>query len=286
MLIAQITDIHIDCKRPEIGAANARRLKAVLDALAAMSPRPDLVVATGDLTEHGVREEYEQLRTLLEAAPFSVHLCLGNHDRRAAFQEVFERMHLDGGYLQYAVHSQPARLVVVDTLEEGRHGGAFDAARTEWLDRTLADAPDTPTVIAAHHPPIPTGIAWMTAAPDADWARRFERVVRRHRQVRLVISGHVHRTLCRPWGGALVSVSPAVAAQVALDFAPMDPARPDGRALLVDEPPGYALHWWDGSAFASHTAIASDARVLVRFDAGMQPVVAGIIGERLGDKPV
>jgi len=35
--------------------------------------------------------------------------------------------------------------------------------RLDWLDRTLAEKPDAPTLIAMHHPPFRCGIAHMDA---------------------------------------------------------------------------------------------------------------------------
>ena len=51
MLIAQITDIHLGFDRDDPDEFNRRRLDAVLEALTGMTPRPDLLLATGDLVE-------------------------------------------------------------------------------------------------------------------------------------------------------------------------------------------------------------------------------------------
>ena len=48
----------------------------------ALSPLPDLVLATGDLTDRGLREEYGLLGAILSRLPMPVLLLPGNHDRR------------------------------------------------------------------------------------------------------------------------------------------------------------------------------------------------------------
>src|SRR3546814_6377909 len=41
----------------------------------------------------------------------------------------------------------PLRFIILDTLEEGRHGGAFCDVRARWLADRVAEALDRPTVI-------------------------------------------------------------------------------------------------------------------------------------------
>ena len=86
MLIAQITDIHLGFDPVDPDELNRRRLDSVLAALVEMSPRPDLLLATGDLVEDGFDDtSYERLRAILADLPFRVHFALGNHDSRGDF---------------------------------------------------------------------------------------------------------------------------------------------------------------------------------------------------------
>ena len=89
------------------------------------------------------------------------------------------RSEIVDGFIQYAIEGFPVRILVLDTLEVGRHGGGFCEVRAAWLRARLDEAPDRPTLIVLHHPPIATGISWMTENPDADWiataARRRSR---------------------------------------------------------------------------------------------------------------
>jgi 3',5'-cyclic AMP phosphodiesterase CpdA len=94
--------------------------------------------------------------------------ALGNHDGRDTFLEVFPeyRDELDEhGFLQYVVDYPGVRLVICDTLE-GPNEGEYDEPRRAWLSKTLDEAPDTPTCVVLHHPPIPSGIRWMDPIPS------------------------------------------------------------------------------------------------------------------------
>ena len=101
-----------------------------------------------------------------------------------------------------------------------------------------------------HHPPVDTGIEWMSALPDEQWVRRLEAIVRPAKQVVCLIAGHVHRPIATTFAGKPMIVSPSTAPQVALDLEAVDPQHPDGRALIIADAPGYALHYWDGQTLA------------------------------------
>ena len=58
MLIAQITDIHLGFEPDSPGEFNRQRLDRVVAELVAMVPRPDMLLATGDLIDRGDRASY------------------------------------------------------------------------------------------------------------------------------------------------------------------------------------------------------------------------------------
>jgi len=286
MLIAQITDIHLGFDPANPAELNRERLDRTIAALCALDRRPDILFATGDLADRGDIESYRALKSVFAACPFPVWPCLGNHDARAPFRAVFGDIPGTGDFLQYVLDQGPLRFIVLDTLEEGRHGGAFCATRAAWLAARLAEAPTRPTVIVLHHPPIETGIAWMSTAPDEPWVTRLGDVLRGHRQIVGLISGHIHRAIVSGWRGHPLIVCSSTAPQVALQFAAMDPERPDGRPMIVADPPAYALHFWNGEGLVTHFDTAAGHPVMARFDAALQPMVRAMLAERTPPAPM
>ena len=267
LLIGQITDLHLGFDRTMGTGPNVLRLRKVLEALHRLRRRPDALLVTGDLVEHGEHWAYALLKGEMSRSEIPCHFALGNHDDRGVFAEVFDSAPFTpDGYLHYAVEDYaPLRIVVLDTMEPGRHGGAFGDDRAAWLDATLSQAPERPTLLAMHHPPINTGIAWMSADRQDGWVRRLEAVVERHPQVVHMISGHIHCHIQRSFAGRGITVSRAVAPSVKLELAPLDIDVPDGREMIVDDSPGFSLHYWDGEAMTSYSQTASDGRVLVAY---------------------
>ena len=280
MLIAQITDIHLGFERDDPREMNRLRLDQAVKFLSAMDPRPDLLLCTGDLTDRGDRLSYERLREALAPLPFPYFLAVGNHDLRGPLQEVFPQTKSSGGFIQYVIEGRPVRIVIIDTLEENRHAGAFGPERARWLDATLAEQPDRPTLIVLHHPPVATGIDWMTLVPEETWAPRLTAIVERHRQVVGAIAGHVHRPIVAPWAGTILRVCPSCAPQVTLDLRPMDLDHPDDRPLIQEEPPAFALHMWTPAGLITHYGRVEEPQTLLRFDSGFQPVLRHFAEER------
>ena len=157
-------------------------------------------------------------------------------------------------------------MIVLDSMEEGRHGGAFCQRRAEWLDKTLSDDPDRPTLIALHHPPIETGIGWMTAHDDDEWVMRLNEVVSRYDNIVQIICGHIHRVMFKAFAGTNVSVAKAIAPQVKLELAEIDPEKPDDRILIIDSLSGYSLCHWRHGNLTTHHATAPNGRPIIRYD--------------------
>ena len=282
MLIAQITDIHLGFDPGNSDELNRQRLDTVLRALIEGPNRPDLLLATGDLTDHGDSDSYRALADAFGQCPFPVWPCMGNHDDRANFAAVFPDVPHQGGFIHYVIPLPGRRIIMLDTLEPGRHGGAFCEARARWLAERLDEDSATPTLIVMHHPPVEVGIDWMNTHPDEPWVERFAATIEGRPNIVALICGHLHRTITAPWKGTSVAICSSTAPQLALDLRPMDPAAPDGRPMIIADAPAYALHRWTGEGLVTHFETAGDQATLAKFDNGMQPLVQMLMNERPG----
>jgi Icc protein len=283
-LIAQITDCHIGFDRDNPEEDNVKRLRAVLARLREGRNRPDLLLITGDLTGYGEPENYARLAGVIADQPFPVHLMVGNWDRRELLCAALPKAQTSDGFIQFELALPGLRLIALDTNEAGRHGGAFCARRADWLSARLDADPDTPVVIAMHHPPVETGIEWLDSGANEAWIQRFSDVIRGRSQIRAIIAGHMHRPIFTTFAGVPLVVCPSSAPHVELDLSPLDPETPDGRPLVVDDPAGYALHRWDGQRLISHFEWVRPGEVkavYASFDASMARAVSQNARERL-----
>lgn len=281
-LIAQLTDIHIGFDpeaRPE--ELNRTRFRAALARVFETPNVPDLLVLSGDLTDHGDPESFEKIAALLSEVPCPILPLVGNHDTREELLRAFPACPQADGFVHYVVERGGLAIVCLDTLEPGRHGGAFCAARRDWLRARLDELPDRPVLIFMHHPPVVSGIDWMDPAPDADWIALFAQSIAGHEDHIVAIHcGHLHRPLATRFRGIPLGVTPSVAPLVALDLTAIDPEHADNRDLITTEPPIYALHRWDGQNLVTHYETVSDWQVLASFGEHLKPMIREMFAER------
>jgi 3',5'-cyclic AMP phosphodiesterase CpdA len=255
MLIAQITDMHVK-PRGELllGQLDSyRALERAIGRINGCAPQPDLLVATGDLAADGRPEEYAALREILDEARMPYLLLPGNHDDRGNLRDAFPDQPWEcGRFLLYAVDDWPLRVVALDTVVAGQPHGELCPGRCRWLDETLSQQPDRPTVVMMHHPPFATGIAHMDGMGMAD-PSGLAAVVARHGQIVRILCGHIHRPVQTMFAGAPASVAPATSFQVELK---LDDSR---GILLTREPAALQLHnWSEEGGLLSHTVYVEE----------------------------
>jgi 3',5'-cyclic AMP phosphodiesterase CpdA len=244
MLIAQLSDSHVNAASfvPVRYFDTAAALARCVARVCSLDPAPDVVVFTGDLTESGAPAEYARFRELIAPLAMPCLVLPGNHDDREAMRAAFGALGLlpSHGPLCYVDERFPLRLVALDSTDSGRPGGSLDAARLEWLDRTLA-AQSRPTLLMLHQAPFKAGIfpldSYTFFGVDA-----LREVVQRHPQIVRVICGHLHCVRTERWGRATVSSGPSTSDQVV-------PLAGSGRRWprVTFERAAFRLLSWDGA---------------------------------------
>ncbi|MEH1013688.1 phosphodiesterase [Micromonospora sp. CPCC 206060] len=265
MLIAQLSDPHLTTSA--LANEAAAGLHRALGRVLALKPRPDRVLISGDLTEHGSPEEYATLREMIARFPLPVHLAAGNHDGREALLDAFGGTPcLGGGHeLHYVVEEPDLTLVVLDSLtagrpEWGRPGllgcGQLGEEQLAWLDDVLARRPEVPAVVCVHHPPVPVGIPFMDGIRLLDGDALAE-VIGRHPQVVRVTTGHLHRATTTAFAGTVLTTAPSTFRQVSLAM------HADDQLGWVAEPTAFLLHWLTGTHCVTYTVQVSHTSGLI-----------------------
>lgn len=233
VLLAQLSDLHI-CDEWE-GVDPVAQVERVVEAIRALPNRPDAVLVTGDLTDDAGEESYARARELLARLDAPLYVLPGNHDDRRRLREAFELPGSADEPVNYSADVGGLRLVAFDSIVPGRDPGAYSQEQLRRLDERLGEQHEAPTLLALHHPPLPTGISgWDEINLTRTDREAMAELAARHPQLRAIVCGHLHRTAVGAVGGCAVLSAPSACLQV----------RPDYERDEVEfvDPPGFALH--------------------------------------------
>src|SRR5215217_2645058 len=244
-LLAHLSDPHIGGTWGG-DADPVARLRAAVEAVRRLPFQPDAALVTGDLVDNATEGEYAQAAQLLAALELPLHVLPGNHDARATLRRHFPVGGDGADPVHYVAELGALRLIALDSTRPGRDDGALGTEQLEWLEARLASAPDTPTLVAMHHPPLVMGApAFDVARLDDGDREALGAIVARHPQVRRIAAGHVHRPMTAVLGGRPVCTAPSTYVGLELDFG-------TGEVQLTGEPPGVMIHAVAGGEITTH----------------------------------
>lgn len=189
-----------------------RNLAELFEGFEKSNARPEAIVFTGDLADNGRPDAYRRLRDIVEPAAerlgAQVIWVMGNHDERVAFRQ--------GLLDQDADDSQPVdrvfdinglRIIALDSTIPGHHHGEITEEQLEWLAGVLSEPAPDGTLIALHHPPVPSPLGLLALVELKNQDRLAE--VIRGTDVRGVLGGHLHYSTHSTFAGVPVSVASA-----------------------------------------------------------------------------
>jgi Icc protein len=221
-----------------------RNLRRALQQLERSGENPAALIFTGDLTDLGEQDAYVSLRQIVE--PVAARLgstviwVMGNHDERQRFAfDLYDDPATEHPATEHPATNDPAtehpatehpatndpateyparpqdrvhnidglRIIALDSTVPGYHHGDLTDHQLHWLARELATPADHGTLLAMHHPPIPTSIDLMALLELRGQARLAE--VIRGTDVRGILAGHLHYATHSTFAGIPVSVAAA-----------------------------------------------------------------------------
>ncbi|WP_270916945.1 phosphodiesterase [Parasedimentitalea psychrophila] len=223
MLIAQISDPHIvepGRKTCDV-APTSERLAQLVSCLNKLDPLPDVALITGDITHDGTAAQAAQAKHLLDPLKMPYHVVPGNHDDRTTLAKVFSGSTCpaqDEEFLHYVIEDHDIRLIGLDSTKPGAPGGEICQRRADWLQARLNEAPERPTVLFMHHPPVKFGVL-ETDEDGFQGADLLEGLVERFPNIERILCGHIHLTAHTQWRGTVVSTAPSAGGmRLALDL--------------------------------------------------------------------
>jgi len=210
------------------------------------SQDPHAVIFTGDTTQTAQPEEYVVLFEILERLNAPLFVVPGNRDDNDRLRRAYgDHPHLAQSqeFLHYVIDEFNVRLIGLDSTDDGERKGVFCSQRQAWLDATLQDEPDRPTLLFIHHPPFDVDDHYVGGYRRAEEATALARIIADNSQIKGLLCGHVHCPVNRIWNGIRAVVTPSVAVDL----------RKGVDEVGVKQQPIYMLHEISGATELTST---------------------------------
>jgi Icc protein len=226
-LLVQLSDSHLfaEAEGTLLGMNTRDSLQKVIDLVREQQPQIDLILATGDLSQDGTLESYQQFRDLTRQLDAPARWIPGNHDEPLIMAEAA----VQSALLESVVDIGNWRVTLLDSAVPGSVPGYLQDEQLQLLAQSLSEAPERHHLVCFHHHPVSIDCAWMEPIglrnPEALFA-----VLDRFPQVRAVLWGHVHQEVDQWRNDVRLIASPSTCIQ-------FEPGSDDFK--VAEHAPGY-----------------------------------------------
>ncbi len=237
-VVAHISDLHFNGTR-----FNRRRIESTLSYINARADGINALLVTGDITDEGAESEYREAWGVLYS-PLPMIVTAGNHDRRRPLNAGLLERDTDEP-VNWAEIIDGVQFIVADSSIPGRNDGYLADETLAWMSARLeAAGPDTPALVAFHHPPVTLEMPFMDAIKQTG-EDRLAALVQRHPNIVGFLCGHAHTPCVTTFAGRPLAIAPGVASTLNLPF--------EGTEIVNrGQPPGIAFHFIDGDRLITH----------------------------------
>lgn len=234
IVLAHLSDTHFDGE-----SRSTERVDRVFAYLNTLPNRPDAILVTGDITDHGTADEYAHARASL-TSEIPILLCPGNHDDRAAYRTGLLDEDADAKPINRAHLVGNAVVAMIDSTVTGEPGGAIAPETLAWLQQALDDAgPDTPIFIGFHHPPVKLFSPIVDKMQLVDDGA-FRELIESDSRIVGLFCGHAHTSASTTFAGVPLRVAPSVSSVLGCDW-----EGTESPVVTYDVPPSLAFHVLD-----------------------------------------
>ena len=241
MLIAHISDTHIASKNKKAYGVvpTAENLEFCVANINQLTPKPDLVLITGDITCNGLFEESKRAEAILKKLRSPYYIVPGNHDDRSTLLSVFGKNACpveNNEFINYVIEGYDIRLIALDTSRPGESGGEICETRRSWLEEQLSIKRDKDTIIFMHHPPAKCRV--LETDKDAFiGVDKLGDLIKKHHNIKRILCGHIHMSAHLEWYNTIISVAPSMGLEIVLDLTLKRPSE------FTMDTPAYQLHY-------------------------------------------
>jgi len=226
--VLQLTDTHLYARsNTELYHVNTRSsLQSVVHHARRSLPEIDVVLVTGDLVHDESKVGYQALQELMQSMAKPVYYIPGNHDCHASMMQVLGNF--NGSGFQIATY-QNWSILLLDSAVNGCVDGEISPDILDQLEAYLVEHSTQSVLVALHHHVLNIQSPWLDALNLRN-GEELKRILEQHKQVKVVINGHIHQELDEIRSAIRYLGTPSTCFQ----FKPKQ-----DHAVIDTKPPGY-----------------------------------------------
>lgn len=213
--LLQISDCHLtkDADSDLLGVVTRESLDAVLEQVRSdisegECPRPDFVLATGDIAQDASVGAYHYFQSQIDQFAVPSRWFPGNHDDRDILKEALN----NGDETDRLLRVGNWQIILLDSSVKGKVHGQLRDEDLNFLDQCLSERPDLHTLISFHHHPVDIGSTWLDKIGLHNRDQLFE-VLDRHDNVKAILWGHIHQEFLAFRGDVQLMATPSTCIQ-------------------------------------------------------------------------
>ena len=209
--VLQLSDLHVLPEREDklLGVKTESYFHSVLNHAFEQRKNYDLLLLSGDLAQSPCEKSYTRILQKVQQYDLPTRCLAGNHDDFALMQKIFntpkvtcEKQTIFGQW----------QIVTLNSQIIGSEKGLLAQNELDFLEKVLSENTNLFTLIAVHHNCLPTGSAWLDTMTIQN-SDEFLNIVAKHKNVKVITTGHIHQELQKQFGDVLVLGTPATCFQ-------------------------------------------------------------------------
>lgn len=213
--VLQITDTHLGAEpnTPLLSMDTDDSLLAVLELAGKVLPEPDIMLATGDLSDQGALSAYFRLREHTRSVCPHQFWLLGNHDHAETLRQATDD---NKDLIRNDIRVGAWQIVMLNSQIPDQVGGRLGPRQLALLEEALQAGAHAGlhTLVCLHHQPEPIGSAWIDSQAVLDADDMFG-VIEQYSGVKGVLWGHVHQEIDYVRKGVRMLATPSTCIQFA-----------------------------------------------------------------------
>lgn len=220
--LVQLTDSHLGDQPGEqlLGLDTDESLELVTQLALKERGRSDVLLATGDIANHGAEPAYRRFYDKTQNLANHALWLPGNHDNWLAMQNVL----VDDQALARSANIANWQIVMLNSTIPGQVGGAFSKDELAFLNETLKASNADHILLCLHHHPIDIACDWLDPQQVTN-SDDFFTIVDSSPKVRGVLWGHIHQQIDQLRKGVKLMSTPSTCIQFAANSREFELAR-------------------------------------------------------------